>query len=210
MLRQAAAYYYSGWPDIEDSSIYRIIGQKMMVEYPAIKQEGANSWVGIDNCKNLLTILMHSVLWRCWLGGSKGIRPVKKLSSGMLAWLSGMRCRLAYSPADATAAHCLLLQWIQIGFTLPGFTFLVPAHPGGPRQIPEEQLLLVFTRVLLHDCCLALSPVAVMLFARALYTSIFRQNGVRLWVKLCKHYLLHLCGIRDCRNLKQTGTNRIA
>jgi len=62
MLRQAAAYYYSGWPDIEDSSIYRIIGQKMMVEYPAIKQEGANSWVGIDNCKNLLTILMPSVL----------------------------------------------------------------------------------------------------------------------------------------------------
>jgi len=29
---------------------------------------------------------------------------------GMLAWLSGMRCRLAYSPADATATHYLLLQ----------------------------------------------------------------------------------------------------
>jgi len=28
---------------------------------------------------------------------------------------------------------------IQIGFNLPGFTFLVPAHPGGPGQIPEEQ-----------------------------------------------------------------------
>jgi len=25
-------------------------------------------------------------------------------------WLSGMRCRLAYSPADATATHYLLLQ----------------------------------------------------------------------------------------------------
>jgi len=31
-------------------------------------------------------------------------------SGGMLAWLSGMRCRLAYSPADATANHHLLLQ----------------------------------------------------------------------------------------------------
>ena len=30
---------------------------------------------------------MPSVLWRCWLGGRKGIRPVKKLSSGVLAWL---------------------------------------------------------------------------------------------------------------------------
>jgi len=31
---------------------------------------------------------MPSVLWRCWLGGGKGIRPVKKLSGVVLAWLS--------------------------------------------------------------------------------------------------------------------------
>jgi len=55
--------------------------------------------------------LMPSVLWRCWLGGRKGIRPVKKLSGGCWhGYLSGARCRLAYSPADATATHCLLLQ----------------------------------------------------------------------------------------------------
>ena len=29
-----------------------------------------------------------SVLWRCWLGGRKGIWPVKNLSGGVLAWLS--------------------------------------------------------------------------------------------------------------------------
>ena len=29
-----------------------------------------------------------SVLWRCWLGGRKGIRPVKNFSGGVLAWLS--------------------------------------------------------------------------------------------------------------------------
>jgi len=28
------------------------------------------------------------VLWRCWFGGRKGIRLVKKLSAGVLAWLS--------------------------------------------------------------------------------------------------------------------------
>ena len=33
-------------------------------------------------------IQLPSVLWRCWLGGRKGIRPVKKLSGGVLAWLS--------------------------------------------------------------------------------------------------------------------------
>ena len=32
-------------------------------------------------------IAVPSVLWRCWLGGRKGIRPVKKLSGGVL-WLS--------------------------------------------------------------------------------------------------------------------------
>ena len=31
---------------------------------------------------------LPSVLWRCWLGGRKGIRPVKNLSDGVLAWLS--------------------------------------------------------------------------------------------------------------------------
>ena len=47
-------------------------------------------------------------------------------------------CRLAYGPADATATHYLLLQLIQIGFNLPGLTFLVPAHPGDPGHIQEE------------------------------------------------------------------------
>ena len=47
---------------------------------------------------------MHSVLGRCWLGGRKGIRPVKKLSGEVLAW-SGARCRLAYGPADATVSY---------------------------------------------------------------------------------------------------------
>jgi len=32
--------------------------------------------------------LLPSVLRHCWLGGRKGIRPVKKLSGGVLAWLS--------------------------------------------------------------------------------------------------------------------------
>ena len=57
------------------------------------------------------SVLMPSVLWRCWLGGRKGIRPVKNRVVG--CWcgcLSGARCRLAYGPADATATHCLLLQ----------------------------------------------------------------------------------------------------
>ena len=56
-------------------------------------------------------LLVPSVLWHCWLGGRKGIRPVKNWVVGCWrGYLSGARCRLACGPADATAAHCLLLQ----------------------------------------------------------------------------------------------------
>ena len=45
------------------------------------------------------------------VGRQEGHPACKKL---MVRWwrgyLSGARCRLAYSPADATATHCLLLQ----------------------------------------------------------------------------------------------------
>ena len=41
------------------------------------------------------------------VGHQEGHPACKKLSGGMLAWLSGMRCRLAYSPADATATHTI-------------------------------------------------------------------------------------------------------
>ena len=54
---------------------------------------------------------LPSVLWRCWLSGRKGIRPVKNWVVGCWhGYLSGARCRLAYGSADATATHCLLLQ----------------------------------------------------------------------------------------------------
>ena len=44
------------------------------------------------------------------VGRQEGHPACKKLSGGMLAWLSGLRFRLACSPADATATHYLLLQ----------------------------------------------------------------------------------------------------
>jgi len=39
-------------------------------------------------CTCFCTIIMPSVLWCCWLGGRKGTQPVKKLSGGVLAWLT--------------------------------------------------------------------------------------------------------------------------
>ena len=63
----------------------------------------------------LLLLLSLSVLWCCWLGDRKGIRPVKNRVVGCWrGYLSGARCRLAYGPADATVTR---FSKIQIGFT---------------------------------------------------------------------------------------------
>ena len=75
---------------------------------------------------NLTDILSNSfslpsVLWRCWLGGRKGIRPAKKWV--LRCWCGcqpGARCRFAYGRADATATHWLLLQENPDWFCLSG------------------------------------------------------------------------------------------
>ena len=64
-------------------------------------------WISQDKAAtsgafSALTLLV----WR-----QKGHPACKKQSGGYWrGYLSGARCRLAYSPADATATHCLLLQ----------------------------------------------------------------------------------------------------
>jgi len=69
-----------------------------------------------------------SVLWRCWLGGRKGIRPVKNwVVRCWHGYLSGARCRLAHAQLIRLPLTVSCFSKIQIGFT-----FLVPAHPGSP------------------------------------------------------------------------------
>jgi len=66
------------------------------------------------------------------VGRREGHTACKKLSGGVLAWRgypSGVRCILHMAqlmPLLLTVSCC---SKIQIGFT-----FLVPAHPGSPRQ----------------------------------------------------------------------------
>ena len=74
--------------------------------------------------------IMPSVLSHCWLGGRKGMWPVKNWVTGCWhGYLSGVRCRLAYGQADATATH-----WLASSKIRTGFTFLVQAHLGSPRK----------------------------------------------------------------------------
>ena len=75
--------------------------------------------------------VLPSVLWRCWLVGKKSIQLVKKTER----WGAGVVICLE------RGADLHMAQWIPLPLTVSyfskiqiGFTFLVPAHPGSPRQ----------------------------------------------------------------------------
>ena len=79
-----------------------------------------------DSCMSLLP----SVFWRCWLGGRKGIRPVKTewWHAGVVVCLErGADLHVAQLMPLPLTVSCF--SKIQIGFT-----FLVPAHLSSPGQ----------------------------------------------------------------------------
>ena len=72
---------------------------------------------------------MPSVLYRRWLGGRKGIRPVKKLSGRVLAWLSV--CSDVQTSTWPSWCHChsLSLASVKSRLVLPFWyrlTWVVP------------------------------------------------------------------------------------
>ena len=81
---------------------------------------------------------MLSVLW-CWLGGRKGIRPVKKVEW----WGTGVVICLERG-ADLHTAQLMPLPVTVscFGKIRIGFTFLVPAHPGSPGQRAAKRVSL--------------------------------------------------------------------
>jgi len=98
--------------------------------------------MGCDHFSNAVHLSTHfpfcRVLWCCWLGGRKSIRPVKDWV--MRCWrgyLSRVRCKwFAYGPADPIVScwyhshpviSCFIKMWI-------GLTFLVPAYQACPGK----------------------------------------------------------------------------
>ena len=68
------------------------------------QQHGWSHYFGLSSFSEFVCFigcLVLSVLWCCWLGGRKGIRPVKKLSGGVLAWLS----------VWSEVQNCIWLSW---------------------------------------------------------------------------------------------------
>ena len=78
----------------------------------------------------VIAIFLPSVLWRCWLGGRKGIRPVKTEwwgASVVICLERGANLHMAQLMPLPLTVSCF--SKIQIGFA-----FLVPAHLGDPGK----------------------------------------------------------------------------
>ena len=90
---------------------------------------------------------MPSVLWHFWLGGRKGIRPVKNewWSAGMVICLK--RC------ADLHMAQLMLLPLTVSCFSKIqiGFTFLVPAYPSSPGKRAVKRVCVLLFREFLKS-----------------------------------------------------------
>jgi len=74
------------------------------------------------------------VLWHCWLGGRKGIRPIKYMGNG-----GGGHClvRMEWRPAGWSVCLPLLIFPCTIKFRS---SLLAPAYPGGPGKRAVKQL----------------------------------------------------------------------
>ena len=95
--------------------------------------------------------VLPSVLWCCWLGGRKGIWPVKTEW-----WGAGVVVCLEWG-ADLHMAHLMPLPLTVSCFskTPIGFTFLVPAYPGSPgkRAVKRVCVCVCVAVVVYVDIC---------------------------------------------------------
>ena len=80
----------------------------------------------------MLSVLLPSVLWRCWLGGRKGIRPVKNLSRGVLAWLSVWSEVQTCIWPSWCHCHSLSLASVKCRLVVPPFWYRLT------RVVPEK------------------------------------------------------------------------
>jgi len=108
------------------------------------------TFVVVCICLRFIPKNMPSVLWRCWLDGRKGIRPVKTewWGAGVVICLEqGVDLHMAQLMPLPLAVPCF--SKIQTGFA-----FLVPAHPGSPRQRAFKRVCVLYKKNSCIQFCL--------------------------------------------------------
>ena len=134
------------------------------------------------------------MLWCCWLGSRKGIQPVKKLSGGVLAWLS------VWSEVETCIwpswchCHSLSLASLKSRLILPFWyrlTWVVP------EKGPLNGCVCVCERESVNTCKLLLSDQISCLWYRyiACNVCIKKWHLLHLLVNEAMSYILSVpCG----------------
>ena len=160
-------------------------------------------------------MLLPSVLWRCWLGGRKGIRPVKN-------WVVGCWCGCLERVADLHMAQLMPLpltlscfRKIQIGFT-----FLVLAHPGSPGKRAIKLACVCVTSMslvpsVLWHCCLGvrknIQPVKIEQWGVDVIISLVWGTDSLIWSSWCHCHPRTLSSLAsDWFYLSGTGFPRLS
>ena len=104
----------------------------------------------------ILLLLLPSVLWRCWLGGRKGIRPVKN-------WMVG--CWRGYLSKRGADLH--VTQLMPLPLTVSCFSKIqigLPFWYRLTRVVPEKGPLNGCVCVCVCVCLIIIIPVGAVLF----------------------------------------------
>ena len=162
----------------------------------------------VDGIFILVYLHLPSVLWRCWLGGRKGIRPVKNLEW----WSTGMVICLKRD-ADLHVAQLMPLPLTISCFSKIqiGFTFLVPAHLGSPgKRAIKRVCVCVYLHVRnILACwymliCLWLCCVKLLKLSSCHFLQLFLTKGYICW----SEYLFSIPGSISLIYM-HFGTNQI-
>jgi len=129
-------------------------------DLPVTNPTASEHWRGLrqhwllsqENHSLVSSLMVPSVLWRCWLSSRKGIRPVKNcvVECGVVICLErGADLHMAQLMPLPLNVSCF--SKIQIGFT-----FLVLAYPGSPGRGPLKGCVCVCVHVRACVCVVLL------------------------------------------------------
>ena len=130
------------------------------------------------------------MLWCCWLGGRKGIRPVKKLSGGVLAWLSVWSEMQTCIWPSWCHCHSLSLAPVKSRLVLPFWYRLTRVVPdkgplNGCNKLPNLLLITVP-----HDVYADLMHLVRLQYGTCINRIL--KTIVDLWHKMTVYFLVAL------------------
>ena len=128
----------------------------------------------------IILVLLPSVLWHCWLGGRKGIRPVKNRVVGF--W-----CVCLERGADLHMAQLMSLSLTVSCFSKIqiGFTFLIPAHLGSSRKRAVKRVSVCLYSLLYFCLWIARGIMFSTCLSVCAYIPAFVRAHRRLLVFFC-------------------------